>query len=154
MTVLREERDAFWWWGIATHPEVETLLGVRFEVAQIAGIVERANVLPLASEHGGFWFVTIDSLGRVAELHTLYKPEGWGREVHGAAKAAFNQMFAGACEMIVTQQMRDNPRSQPPKSFGFRPLGDFTPSHLGDTKTWILTREAWAASPGGRSSCH
>lgn len=150
---IREERSAAFWHGIASHPEVSEVLGV-FSFDQIAAVVGRHNVTPLASEHGGFWFVAIDSFARVCELHTLFTREGWGREVHGAAKAAFNHMFAGPCDLIVTSQMRDNPRSQPPRSFGFRQVGEYGPTHLGDARTWVLTREAWAASPGGRTSCH
>ena len=35
-------------------------------------------VLPLAAEHGGFFFTRLDTLGLVMELYTSY-PGGWGR---------------------------------------------------------------------------
>lgn len=150
--MISENRDPHFWHRIASHPQVCELLGT-FSLEQVAAVLARPTLLPLASENGGFWFATADSLGRVHELHTLFTPEGWGREVHAAAKEAFHRMFAGSCDLIVTSQMRDNPRSQPPRSFGFRPAGDFAHTHLGDARTWVLTRDAWIASPARRTSC-
>ncbi len=151
---LRVERDPAWWTAVATHPVVMPMIGGVFTVDQIAALVSQPKILPLASEHGGFWFVAIDSFMRVRELHSLFTPEGWGREVHRAAKEAFEQVFTEGCDLVVTHQIRDNSRSAPPKSFGFRPLGEFAPSMLGDVKTWQLTHEAWLDSPGRRRGCH
>lgn len=151
--MIREERDPEFWVRVAQHPAVEALLG-NHSPEQIASIVASERVIPLAAEHGGFLFLGLDMSARAYELHTLFTPEGWGREVHGAAKEAFNRMFAGSCAVIITMQMQDNARSQPPRSFGFIGVGDFEPSPFGISRTWILTRDAWANSPGGRSSCH
>lgn len=150
---IREERDPAFWMGIASHPEVQSLLG-NFSPEHMAALISLPTLTPLAAEHGGFLFVALDGAQRIQELHTLFTPAGWGREVHAAAKMAFNRMFAGDAQVIATYQMEHNPKSQPPRSFGFLPVGDFAPSPFGSARTWILTRDAWAASPGGRSSCH
>lgn len=150
---LSVNRDPAFWLAVSDHPVVAELMGRTFSVAEMQSVVGRPNVVPLASANGGFIFFGLDSSQRVYELHTLFRPEGWGREVHAAAKQAFNRMFAGPCEIIVTNQMAENPHSQPPRSFGFRAPSGFAPSPFGDAKTWLLTRDAWVASPGGRSSC-
>lgn len=150
---LRVERDPQFWLEVASHPAVAGLMGVSTNFAALAQIVGNPAILPLAAEHGGFLFVQRDSLGRVLELHTLFTPEGWGREVHGAAKEAFSRVFRDA-DLVFTAQMEANSRSQPPRSFGFRPIGEFVPTSFGSARTWILTGDAWKASPGARSQCH
>ena len=150
--MLRLERSAAFWASILSDPSVIGAMGA-VRTDRIGAAMADPSVTPLASSNGGFWFVQLDTSARVFELHTMYTAAGWGREVHAAAKEAFNRMFTRSCELIVTEQMEANPRSQPPRSFGFKALGAFAPTPFGSARTWMLTREAWLNSPGGRSSC-
>jgi hypothetical protein len=116
----------------------------------LAAILEDPRVTPLRAAHGGFFFVQLDALGRCLELHTLFKPEGWGRGALLAAKAAFLLMFERGADVIVTHEVAGNPRSQPPLSFRFQPAGAFRPALGASLRTWVLTRAAWEASPARR----
>lgn len=147
--VIRIERDPAFWVGIASHPEVAgALLGQPAEL--IGRLISDPKVLPLAAEHGGFVFTQLDAFGFVRELHTLFTEEGWGREVHAAGKEALQSVFSGPCSVVTTYQMRDNPPSQPPRSFGFVATADFVATDLGDARSWLLTKAAWLASPARR----
>lgn len=151
--MIRVERDPEFWTQIAQHPVVAGLLG-HFTSAQIADVIALPTVLPLAAEHGGFLFSGIDSASRVAELHTLFAPEGWGREVHQAAKEAFDHVFGVGVDMVLTYEMAGNAHSRPPRSFGFRPMSEMKATPYGDGRLWMLSHEAWLASPGRRRTCH
>lgn len=145
--MIREDRDLAFWTDVYDHPQVRPHVGLGHEL-DLAAILASPVVTPLRAEHGGFVFVQIDGLGRALELHTLFKPEGWGREVTIAAKQAFDTVFDRGADLIVTQEVAGNRRSQPPRSFRFEPAGDFRPSSLGpDLRTWVLTRYAWEGSP-------
>lgn len=135
-----------WWREIADHPEVKPHICLGSEL-DVMAVVTHPSVLPLRSEHGGFLFAGLDGLGRVYELHTLFTPEGWGREVLSSSKLAFNEIFGRGAQLVTTFEVEGWWRSRPPRSFGFRPLGGFAPSRLGSLQTWILTRDAWEASP-------
>lgn len=149
--MIREERDPGFWQRIAEHPDVapHVLLG-RNDI-RLDAIVTDPSVLPLASEHGGFLFCRLDGLGRFWELHTLYRPEGWGREVLLASKAALQRLFTEA-QILTTYEVEGWWRSRPPKSFGFTQAGDFRAvPELGIAlSTWVLTKKAWAQSPAYR----
>lgn len=138
-----------WWRSIAEHPEVAPHIsfGQEFDVMDL---VEHPSVLPLRAEHGGFLFFRLDGLGRVYELHTLFTPAGWGREVLAAAKLAFAKMFERGAQVITTYEVEGWWRSRPPKSFGFRSAGGFAPDLGRSLRTWILTSDAWDASPARR----
>lgn len=117
----------------------------------IGALVSHPLVTPLRAKHGGFIFVRLDPLGRALELHTLFTPEGWGREVNATAKAAFDFVFAEGAQIVLTNQVEGNARSQPPRSFGFVRCGDFEPTPYGPRfRTWFLTRAAWEGSPARR----
>ena len=146
---VREERDAGFWVDVLHHPQVSGALG-ELSTDVIAEIIGREATLPLASANGGFLFSGIDAFGRVVELHTAFKPDGRGREVHGAAKAAFRHVFGLGRDLVVTYETTDNRMSKPPRTFGFRPSGEFRASPLGSMRTWFLSRDAWASSPAGR----
>lgn len=149
--MIREERDPAFWERVATHPEVAPHITFGGAVDRLGEIIPLDHVTPLASEHGGFLFVKLDGVGRVHELHTVYTPEGWGREVLGAAKSAFERMFSAGAQLITTYEVAGWWRSRPPKSFGFRPCGAFAPApDMPDLRTWILTRDDWSASPAHR----
>lgn len=147
---LREERDPGFWNRVANHPEVapHVLMG---HGVDFGPIVSNLGVLPLASEHGGFLFSRLDALGRCWELHTLYTPEGWGREVLLACKAAFRRVFEQG-DVVVTYEVEGWWRSRPPKSFGFTRANDFraAPDLGAALSTWVLTKAAWEQSPACR----
>lgn len=147
---MRIDRDPAFWREVAGHPEVAPHVSLGREL-DIGSVVTHPLVTPLRAEHGGFLFIRLDPLGRAVELHTLFTPEGWGREVHGAAKAAFDHVFGAGAEMVLTNEVEDNRRSQPPRSFRFAPCGDFGPTPYGPRfRTWFLTRDAWEGSPARR----
>lgn len=144
--MIRVERDAAWWLAVLSHPEVKrTLYGERPET--VANFVHLATVTPIAAEHGGFLFSQIDALGQVLELHAAFTPEGWGREVNSAGKAALEMVFAGPCALVTACEVRDNPQCRLPKSFGFTAAGDWVETALGETRLSVLTKAAWLASP-------
>lgn len=146
--LIREDRDAAFWASVYEHPAVKPHVGLG-QALDIASIVADPAVIPLRAEHGGFLFLRLDPLGRLYELHTMFTPEGWGREVFGAAVAAFTEMFARGAHLITTLEVAGNRRSQPPLTFRFKPAGDFAPvaGFEGEFRTWVLTRDAWALSP-------
>lgn len=148
MALIREDRDAAFWTAIYEHPEVKPHVGLGHEI-DISAIVGSEQVTPLRSDRGGFLFFRLDGLGRVFELHTMFTPDGWGKEVLLSAKAAFAEMFRRGAQVITTYEVEGNRRSQPPLSFRFQPAGDFAPSVElnAQLRTWILTRNAWEASP-------
>lgn len=144
-----ESRDVGFWRSVADHPEVKPhiALGREFDIADV---VSNPMVRPLRFEHGGFLFVQLDGLGRVHELHTLFTPDGWGREVLLALKQACEEILSKA-QVITTYEVEGNWRSRPPKTFRFQAAGDFEPCALGSFKTWILTKSDWLTSPARRS---
>lgn len=146
--MIRVERNPAFWVDVASHPALTgALYGLHPDaLTQIVGLPQ---VVPLAAQHGGFLFNRLDVFGFVYELHTLFTPEGWGREVVEAGHEALETIFGlGPVAAIVTAQMADNSRSQPPRSFGFVPCAhDWANSALGSIKPWLLTRPAWEQSP-------
>jgi hypothetical protein len=147
--VIREHRDPEFWIGVYEHPAVKPHVGLGGEL-DVAAVVSNPLVVPLRADHGGFLFIRLDGLGRVHELHTLFTPEGWGREVASAAKEAFGLMFDRGADLIVTYEVAGNRRSQPPLSFRFQAAGGFAPDLGASLRTWVLTRSAWEASPAFR----
>lgn len=146
-------RDVEFWNRIATHPSVAPSVFMGLPVVSTAPLVENENNLPLASENGGLIFVAVDHLGLVMELHTLYTPEGWGREVTSHARLCFRDVMKDT-SLVITHEQEGEKQTKPPLSYGWKPAGDYTdvglPRRL---KLWILTREAWLASPVGRKLC-
>jgi hypothetical protein len=143
---VRIERDPAFWTAVAAHPALRVMMGDA-DPALIGALAGRENVLPLASDHGGYLFIRQDALGFVAELHSLFTPEGWGREALIAGIEALGAVWLLGFQTVVTLEMRDNPRSRPPKSFGFVQAGDWREGPFGAARQWILTRAAWEASP-------
>jgi hypothetical protein len=149
--VIREDRDLSFWREVSEHPAVKphVSLGKAFDIAPM---VQSPKVTPLRAENGGFLFVRLDGLGRVYELHTMFKPEGWGREVLLALKAAVAEMFHRGAHLITTYEVEGNWRSQPPKTFRFEPAGEFAHSDEFNAsfRTWLLTKSAWEGSPAAK----
>lgn len=128
---------------VASHPQVRHVLS-GMDASGLDAVIHAPNIA-MAFEHGGFIFVPADSFKRVYELHTLFKPEGWGKPVFYAARQAFDRMFE-VCDLIVTHETR-HPQSKPPKTFRFEPVGDFAWTAMGEARLWMLSREAWMNSP-------
>lgn len=143
------DRNAAFWDAVATHPQVAPHVFLGQDSMSLREVVEHPSVTPLRSENGGFIFAKLDGAARVYELHTLYLPEGWGREVNAAAKLAFAWMFREGAQVIVTYEISGWKKSQPPLSFGFKAAGDFAPAYGKSLKAWVLTRDAWDNSPVG-----
>lgn len=142
---MTPNRDpAFWRW-VTQSPEVQSqpLMG-----GDISTLLQNQFVTPLASANGGYLFGRMDGLGRVFELHAMFRREGWGREALTTLKAALVHIDA---DVILATEIDGNWRSRPPKSFGFTTAADFAPTPYGpQARTWILTRERWTASPAYR----
>lgn len=143
-------RDAAFWNRIATHPQVAPYIFMGAEPETLAPLVENPKASPYASEHGGVIFLPVDPLGFVVEMHTLYTPEGWGREVALNGKRFVNDVLQSA-SLILTHEQEGNWRSRPPRSHGWVQGGDFKDAGFSHRlRLWALTREAWLASPVGR----
>lgn len=144
-------RDASFWDAVAQHDAVAPHIFMDMEERpSLSPLIENPSNLPFASENGGVIFVGLDALGLVREMHTLYRPEGWGREVALNGKAFVNEVFKTA-SVIVTHEQEGNWRSVPPKSHGWKSADEYC--YIGMSKRlrlWILTKEAWIASPVGR----
>lgn len=143
-SIIRVERDPEFWREVFEHPDVGHVL--RGYSVDIGPAIAHAAVLPLASTHGGYLFVRLDILSRVWEIHAAYLPEGRGVEAHAALKESLTAVNAD----VVIAMETDNPMSRPPLSFGFRAVGEFSETPLGDMRTWVLTRDAWEASNARR----
>jgi hypothetical protein len=147
--MIRIERDPAWWAAVAGHPALRAMMGGA-DPALIGALAGREGVLPLAAAHGGFLFIRQDALGLVAELHTLFTPEGWGREAFAAGVEALGAVWLLGFQAVVTLEMRDNPRGRPPRSFGFARCGDWRAVPTGEGRLWMLTTSAWETSPAAR----
>lgn len=152
--MIMEERDLAFWQMIADHPEVKRRVSLGKDL-QLDLVVMHPSVKPLASENGGFLFCRLDGLGRVYELHTMYTPAGWGREVAEASREAFNRVFNEGAQIVVTYEVKDWWRSRPPLSHGWKKAGEFlfSESLATEVRSWVLTRDAWVQSPVGRRTC-
>jgi hypothetical protein len=146
---IRVERDPAFWTAVAGHPAVIGMMnGADPRIIGTLALSDR--VLPLAATHGGFLFIRQDPLGMVCELHTLFTPEGWGREAWAAGIKALGAVWLLNFQLITTLEMRANWRSQPPRSFGFQRAGDWRATPHGEARMWILTKAGWDASPAAK----
>jgi len=144
--VIRIERDPAFWSTVAGYPAcAQALMGAKPD--GVGMLAQQDDVLPIAAVHGGFLLRRLDPLGMIAELHTLFTPEGWGREVVLAGIAAIGVVWACGFQTIVTLEMRSNPRSRPARTFGFQRCGDWKSTPWGDARHWLVTRESWNTSP-------
>lgn len=143
--MIREDKDPAFWTSVAAHPALAHLLRGQ-SPDLILGLVERG--VALRAENGGLIFVLIDCGGRIAEMHTLFTPAGWGREAFIAMAEAVEFMFE-RCDLVVTHQT-DHPQSAPPRTFNFQPAAELQDTAHGPIRLWTLTKPAWRASPARR----
>ena len=143
--MIRIDRDPAFWTAVASHPSVAPMLQGA-DPALVGALASRPDFLPIAAEHGGFLLQRRDDLGFAWELHTLFTPEGWGREAVVAGIEALGLMFGSNACLISTFEVTANPRSRPWKGFGFTPAGEAVQTPLGELKLWILTKAAWSES--------
>lgn len=150
--MIRIERDRVWWQRIACHPEVYDAIGGAAGVSSLLWAVGQPGVMPIADDHGGYVFAEIRP--GVLELHSLFTPEGWGREAMRAGNHALGFVFSRGAGCVITYEIEGNPRSRPPKRAGFASQGAWVEGALGQMRMWILTADAWGASPFSRGdSC-
>lgn len=143
-------RDVEFWDEVATHPEVAPHVFMGLEPCSTAPLVQMVGAIPFASENGGLIFAPMDAHGMIYELHTLYKPEGWGREVAMFAKQCFDKVFSTA-SLVVTHEQEGSPHTRPPLSYGWKSCGEYCYTDLPKKlRLWSLTREDFYASPVGR----
>lgn len=146
-----EDRDPAFWARVAEHPEVAPHISLGRSI-DLAPLLADSRVTALRAVNGGFIFFQLDALGLVQDLHTLFTPEGWGREVLFAAKDAFREVFRRGAQLVVTHEVQGWWRSRPPRSFRFVPSAhEFTPTTYGGLKIWTLSREAWERAPANRT---
>ncbi len=151
--MIRIERDPGFWERVASHPAVTAAL-LGFEPAVVSRLCVSPRALPYAAPHGGYIFIRLDASGFACELHSLFTPEGWGREAHQAGIEAAGAIWRLGFQLIQTLEIAGNPRSRPPRSFGFRPAGEFRPSPAGAARLWTLSWADWSARPATRrTSC-
>jgi hypothetical protein len=141
---IRIERDPSFWRGILAHPDVRHVMRGIDPGAALDAVILNDTVQPIANEHGGWLFVQMDPFGRVFDLHAAFTPEGCGREAVATLKRGIELTDA---DVYVVYEFEDEPNSRPPLSFGFRQMGDGFHTFMGPAKCWVLTREAWEASP-------
>lgn len=153
--MIRIEREGAFWREVAAHPAVApALIGMTPEL--VGELARRPEVIPIAAEHGGFLIVRRDALGFAGEIHSLFTPAGWGREAIEAGWQALNALWLAGFQTLTTFEAMGNRRSRPWRAFGFLVSGPWRETAFGELRQWVLTREAFAASPAAarrRQSC-
>jgi hypothetical protein len=145
LDLIEDRNPAFWRW-VADHPDVQAS-GVMGGPGLIESLVVREDITPLRGEHGGYLFVRLD---HAHELHALFRPEGWGWETNQLLKQALDLIFDRGALCVIVSEVGGNWRSRPPRSFGFRPTGEFSVTQGFALRPWTLTRAAWERSPARR----
>ncbi len=147
---VREERDPAWWASVASHPAVAPHVFGGGPAFDFSGSITNPASLPLRSENGGIIFLPLDPLATTLEMHTMYLPQGWGREVAVAAKRMMDRAFDTAL-VVVTYEQQGHYRTRPPRHHGWTLSG--APRDIGLAGPligWALTRDQWNASPAKR----
>lgn len=143
--MLRLERNEDFWLRIVSHPDVSP--GLFLSPHEFMTCVTNDNVFPMASKNGGFLYVKTDSAGLTAEFHTVFTPEGRGREAFLAAIEFADYVFDTGLQLLMTYEVESNPKSSPPLSFGFKSHGDYSETTYGRFKLWSLDKDSWRNAP-------
>lgn len=145
-------RNVKFWDAVAQHESVAPFVFMGTEKQSLAPLIECEKNIPCASTTGGILFVQMDHLGLIFEMHTMFLPDGWGREVAMFGACALNRVFEKA-QMVVTYEQEDHWRSRPPKSHRWKSAGSFVDHGLPKRlKMWYLTKEDWLSSPVGKKT--
>lgn len=110
-------------------------------------VLAHPSVTPVWCGHGGFLFHALDHLGFVYDLHAMFSSDGWGKHVTKALFSALNAVFDQGARIVTVTELSGKPMSRPPLSFGFRPIGEFRQTSMGEARSWLLTQDAWISSP-------
>lgn len=143
-------RDVQFWDSISSHVEVAPFVFMGVPVQSLDVLIVNENNEPFASKNGGVLFVKTDHLGSIYEMHTMFRPEGWGREVAVTGAKALHHIFSKAL-LVFTYEQEGHWQSRPPKSHRWKSSGDFVDQGLSKRlKLWYLTRDDWLSSPVGK----
>jgi hypothetical protein len=148
--VIREERDPGYWARIANDGAVRPTLGGEGPL-DFTEIIQRPDVVALAAPHGGFVFLNIWPTRW--ELHTMFLPEGRGRNVLRSFGAAAQHMFTATdCAEIVTKAADSNRAAQfMALKAGFRVVfrREGAWQDGSGLNHYALTLDEWTARSGG-----
>lgn len=151
--MIELEADVSWWDGVAACPEVGPHVFMGREPFSLSALLDQHGAIGLRGENGGAIFIPRDPLGIVLEMHTLFRPEGWGREVALVGREIMGLVFK-ATSLLLTHEQEGYWRSRPPKSHGWVACADFQDVGLPvRLRLWALTREGWMNSVVGRKTC-
>lgn len=137
-------RDPAFWRPVVEHPDVKAAVTLDVVGDWLTPVLESPAVTPFRGRFGGYFLHALDPMGRHLDLHAAFRPEGWGRDSYDTLIAALR--FHSGWDVMTASEVEGNWRSRAPRSFGFRPATGFR----GGFRTWVLTRDAWEASPAYR----
>lgn len=148
--MIGSDRSRVFWSWVSEDEDVQRHALKGAELSHVMVLVEDLSNVVATAQHGGFIFRSMDGYGFCFELHTLFRREGWGREVAEAARQAFGQLFEGVTSLVVTEEQDGHWRSRPPRSHGWKAASDdFKPSPAGPVRIWYLSKLNWLSSPVG-----
>lgn len=143
-------RDVSFWDSIASHADVAPAVFMNCPIQSLALLISNEKNEPFSSQNGGVLFVKTDHLGAIYEMHTMFRPEGWGREVAVTGAKALHHIFTKAL-LVFTYEQEGHWQSRPPKSHRWKSSGEFIDQGLSKRlKLWYLTRDDWLSSPVGK----
>ena len=145
-------RSADFWDSVAFDPDVAPFVFMDAPRQSLSVLVGDESNEPFASDNGGVLFVKTDHLGSIYEMHTMFRPEGWGREVAITGAKALHHIFSKAL-LVFTYEQEGHWQSRPPKSHRWKSSGEFIDQGLSKRlKLWYLTRDDFLSSPVGKKS--
>lgn len=147
MTGARE-----FWTAVVLHEQVEPL--VFAGVASVDDFIEWLEKPDVHEErYGSGGLVFVDKAEGVQEVHVAFHPDAWGKRVALAFRDCFARKMR-RLDAVIAHEQEGEWRTQPPKSHGWKVVGDWEVSPIlpRRVRKWILTREAWYSSPVGRKT--
>jgi hypothetical protein len=146
----RLERSIDFWLPVFEAPECQAShCGLPINRDALEQTLVSPMVYPLAGENGGYLFIQKDPYGTVWELHSIFTRPGWGREAATIGKGALDVMIERGLQVLFTMEVQGLPT--PPLSYGWKTAGaEFMETPIGLARIWILTKDAWLASPACR----
>lgn len=146
---MRRVTDATFLNVVANHPDVRPFLGGGDGVLDLSGLVSSLANVTVQGEHGGFIAIS-QGLG-VYDIHSLFLPDGRGREAMTLMREGLGYLFLRTDAVELTTRVPSNNAS----AKALAQLADFTvrferfkcwPDIGGpfDVATYGLTIEHWA----------